>query len=270
MNSVNNCPVCESAEETHQRLKSIALFLSRYAAALLACGTTTIRIEKNVERIAESYGTTAEVTIFPLHIMMTVWDGDHNHSYTNNERISAGGLNFAQNSSLSTLSWRIADRSLPLPVAERMFKHLTTQPRLNKWLVLILVGFANASFCRLFNGDAIAMLIVFIATIDGFYLKNKLHSMHVDIRMATIIAGCFSAIIATSGYVFNLGNTPEIALATSVLYLVPGIPYINAVSDLIYGHYICSICRFITAAILTGCLALGLILAILLMDIEFF
>ncbi len=267
MSHVKNC---KTADEVHLRLKEIALFLSHYAASLLACGTTTIRIEKNVERIAESYGTSAEVTIFPLHIMMTVWDGDHNHSYTNNERISTGGLNFEQNSSLSTLSWRIADRHLPLPVANRMLRYLTTRKRLNKWLVLILVGFANASFCRLFNGDAIAMLIVFIATIDGFYLKNKLHSMKVDIRVATIIAACFSAVIATSGYVFHLGNTPEIALATSVLYLVPGIPYINAISDLIYGHYICSICRFITAIILTGCLAIGLCLAIIMMNVEFF
>lgn len=267
MSHVSNC---KTPEEVHQRLKSIALFLSRYAAALLACGTTSIRIEKNVERIAESYGTTAEVTIFPLHIMMTVWDGDHNHSYTNNERISTGGLNFEQNSSLSTLSWRIADRHLSLPVANRLLTYITTRKRLNKWFVLILVGFANASFCRLFNGDALAMLIVFIATIDGFYLKNKLHSMKMDIRMATIIAACFSAIIASAGYVFHLGNTPETALATSVLYLVPGIPYINAVSDLLYGHYICSICRFITALILTACLAVGLFIAIILMNIEFF
>lgn len=151
-----------------------------------------------------------------------------------------------------------------------MLRYLTTRKRLNKWLVLILVGFANASFCRLFNGDALAMLVVFIATVDGFYLKNKLHSMKVDIRVATIIAACFSAVIATAGYVFHLGNTPEIALATSVLYLVPGIPYINAISDLIYGHYICSICRFITAIILTGCLAIGLCLAIIFMNVEFF
>lgn len=256
--------------DLHLHLKMVARFLSAYAANLLACGTTTIRIEKNVARIAMAYDTVAEVTIFPLHITMTVWDPKREHSYTNNERIGKGGLNFALNSSLSTLSWRIADRRLPLDVAQRMMAHLCNRSRLNPWLVLVLVGFANASFCRLFGGDAMAMLIVFIATVDGFYLKNRLHAMHIDIRIATIIAGCFSAIIAAAGFAFHLGSTPDIALATSVLYLVPGIPFINAGSDLIHGHYICSICRFITAIVLTGCLALGLCLAIILMDIKFF
>ncbi len=257
-------------DNVHQRLKQVSLFLSRYSTSLLACGTTTIRIEKNVARIAAAYDTTAEVTIFPLHIMMTVWDNEHNHSYTNNERIGSGGLDFALNTSLSTLSWRIADKRLPLPVAIRMLAYLRSRPRLNPWLVLLLVGFANASFCRLFGGDAVAMLIVFIATVDGFYIKNKLHAMHFDIRISTIIAGCFSAVIASAGFAFGWGSTPDIALATSVLYLVPGIPYINGISDMIHGHYICSICRLITAFILTACLAFGLCLAIIFMDIKFF
>ncbi len=257
-------------DNTRRRLKEVALFLSRYAASLLACGATTIRVEKNVERMAGAYATTVEVTIFPLHIMMTVWDSEHNHSYTNSERISGSGIDFALNTALSTLSWRIADRRLPLPVAMRMFGRLMGRPRLNAQLILLLVGLANASFCRLFGGDAVAMLIVFVATVDGFYMKNKLRSMRCDIRIATVVAACFSAVIACSGFVFGWGDTPDVALATSVLYLVPGIPYINAVSDMIHGHYICSVCRFITAFILTACLALGLCLAIILMDIQFF
>lgn len=260
-----------AGDDVHYRLKGVAVFLSRYAASLLACGTTTIRIEKNVERIAAAYDTTAEVTIFPLHILMTVWDAEHSHSYSNSARIGGGGLDFALNTGLSALSWRIADRRLPLPVAERMMALLTGRRRLSSWLVLLLTGLANASFCRLFGGDALAMLIVFVATVDGFYVKNALHrSMHCDIRIATIVAGCFSAIIASSGFIFGIGSTPDIALATSVLYLVPGIPYINAVSDLLHGHYICSFSRMTTAVVLTLCLSIGLCLAIILMDVRFF
>lgn len=249
----------------------MAVFLSRYAALLLSCGTTTIRMEKNVGRIAAVYDTTAEVTVFPMHIMMTVWDTGHSHSYSNSVRVGGSGPDFALNSGLSALSWRISDRRLPLPVAERMMRMLSGRPRLYGWLVLLLTGIANASFCRLFGGDAMSMLIVFVATVDGFYIKNRLHrSMHCDIRIATIVAGCFSAIIASAGFAFGLGDTPDVALATSVLYLVPGIPYINAVSDLLHGHYICSFSRMVTAIVLTVCLSIGLCLAIILMDVRFF
>ena len=36
-------------------------FLANYAATLLKCGATSVRIEKNVCRIAEAYGLKAEV-----------------------------------------------------------------------------------------------------------------------------------------------------------------------------------------------------------------
>ena len=57
---------------------------------------------------------------------------------------------------------------------------------------------------------------------------------------------------------FHCTDTPDIALGTSVLYLVPGIPYINSVSDLIHGHLLCCISRFIEASVLTACLGIGL------------
>lgn len=84
------------------------------------------------------------------------------------------------------------------------------------------------------------------------------------------MAACTSSIIACSGFLFNWTDTHDIALGTSVLYLVPGIPYINSVSDLIHGHLLCCISRFIHASMLTACLGIGLSLGILIMNISYF
>lgn len=140
---------------------------------------------------------------------------------------------------------------------------------MNPWLVLVLVGLANASFCELFGGDLVSMLIVFIATIDGFFLKQKLPAKGIDYRVVIVLASCLSAVIACSGFVFGWGRTPEVALATSVLYFVPGIPFCNAVCDLLYGHYICCISRFLHAVMITVCLSLGLCIAFGLLNIQF-
>ena len=116
-----------------------------------------------------------------------------------------------------------------------------------------------------------AMLLVFIATVNGFWLKNALHkTWHWDMRMAILIAACSSSIIASCGFLLNITQTPDIALGTSVLYLIPGIPYINSVSDLIHGHLLCSVSRFINASIITICLGIGLSLGILIMNIHYF
>ncbi|MDE5689172.1 MAG: threonine/serine exporter family protein, partial [Duncaniella sp.] len=69
---------------------------------------------------------------------------------------------------------------------------------------------------------------------------------------------------------FHLGQTPEIAIGNSVLYLVPGIPFLKSVRDMLAGHYICSFSRFMHAMILTGCLSIGLCGGMMMMNIGMF
>ena len=49
-------------------VQAIGTFLCDYATTLLESGATTVRIEKNVWRMAESYGFEAEVNIYPRHV----------------------------------------------------------------------------------------------------------------------------------------------------------------------------------------------------------
>ena len=99
----------EQAAERRVGAAELCRFLSEYAAKLLSSGTTTIRTEKNVVRIAESYGALADFAVLPNEIMLTLWDGKHEHSYTVNCKISETSLNFDAITRLSALSWKISD-----------------------------------------------------------------------------------------------------------------------------------------------------------------
>lgn len=266
-----NSPAPEAEASALASQKQTARFLSRYAAAMLASGGTSARCEKTVHRIAEAYGATAEVTILPHTVAASVWDEGHEHAFSFGEKLPALGLNFYFISRLSELSWKIRDQHIPLSAAEQEFHAILSTPRLNACLVTLLTGLANASFCRLFEGDWMAMLIVFVATVNGFWVKNSLHRLWKwDMRLAILIAACCSSIIACAGFMFQCTATPDTALGTSVLYLVPGIPYINSVSDLIHGHLLCCLSRLIEASVITVCLGIGLSIGILLMNIQYF
>ncbi len=134
----------------------------------------------------------------------------------------------------------------------------------------MLVALSNASFCRLFGGDFVAMAVVAVATFAGFGLKCILLRKKVDIRIIVFVCALASTILGATDMLFSLGNTPAIAIGTSVLYLVPGIPFLNSFSDLIYRHYICAFGRFIDAIVLTCCLSAGLCLGMKLMDTGMF
>lgn len=254
----------------HERLKKLSGSICDYAATLLSCGATTIRTEKNVRRIVKAYDAVADFAVLPNEIMLTLWDSRKEHSYTINSRIHEAAINFSTITRLSSLSWKVSDERISLKEFRREYEDIIRTPRLNVYEVMILTGLANASFCRLFGGDWISMLIVCIATVCGFYVKSVMTSrLKLNVQLAVVTASCLSAIICCSGYVFGWGSTPDIALGTSVLYLIPGIPFLNAMSDLIYGHYVCCLSRFIQATITTVSLSLGLCLALIIMQVNY-
>lgn len=251
-------------------IQDIGLFFSEYVTWLMNSGATCIRIEKNVDRIAKAWKVDVRMTIMPSRIILCVWDEKKSTSYSNISRACFNKNNFYVNALLSKLSWEIADGKVDFQKSNDRLKRIIQTSSLNRWTVLVLVSFANAAFCGLFKGDMISILLVFVATMVGYKLKQDMQEDKADIRFIFLCCAFVSSVIASGSYVFGWGNTPDIALGTSVLYLIPGIPYINAVSDMLDGHYICSFSRIMNAAILTFCLSAGLYGGLLIMNIHWF
>lgn len=257
-------------ENVEMSSKEVCLFLSEYAVSLLGCGATCIRLEKNINRMAAVFGKKVDLTIMPRHVHMTVWHPGKDDIFTSIASVKPAPISFSLNTRLSELSWSVADNHIPLGKAKRMFLNVISSDTENPWLTLLLASCANAAFCGIFGGDAIAMAIVFIATALGFNLKQVLLKKGVDTRIVFFICAFVSSVIGAADYLFPYGGTPAIAIGTSVLYLVPGIPFLNSFNDMLYHHYICAVIRFIDAMVLTGCLSLGLCLGMKLMCVSMF
>lgn len=251
-------------------VESVAVFLADYASWMLGSGATCIRIEKNVRRMADAFGMSVDITTMPLHVNVSVWCEGGAETAVVVRHIQKTGINFDINARLSRLSWEVADGKCGFESAVGQLRNIATIRPTGKNEVLLLTSCANAAFCRLFGGDAVAMLIVFVSTLIGFRLKQIMLEDGFDVRLTFLCASFFSATISAAGHVFGIGSTPEIALGTSVLYLIPGVPYINAVSDMIYCHYLCAFSRFMDALILTVCLSVGLCAGMFLLGLEWF
>lgn len=254
--------------DIHQELKEVSKFLSDYSTTLMAVGVQTSRIVKNTSRIARVFGFDCDMTIFQKTIIMTLRDADNSHSYSTVNKIKSMGLNFAMNSSLSTLSWEAHDECLSLDELKKRYHEIITKPRESRWLVLILVAIANAAFCRLFHGDLVSMGIVFVATLFGFFIRQELMEKHWNHLAVFIISAFAASMVASTGYLLQWGETPSVALGTSVLYLIPGVPLINSIMDIIDGHVLAGTSRFINACILIICIAIGLSMTLLITGIS--
>lgn len=165
-------------------------------------------------------------------------------------------ISFELNSELSALSWDACDLRLSLAEIRRRYDEIVARPRLDPIFTLILVGLANASFCRLFGGEWCAVGIVFTATLLGFYLKQRMQAKGFNHYVIFIASAFAASMYASVAMIFD--TTSEVAIATSVLYLIPGVPLINGVIDIVEGHVLNGIARLTSALMLIVCIAVGL------------
>lgn len=245
-------------------VRRVSGFLQTFCVVMLAGGAQTLRVERNARRIGMAYGMAVELAMFSRHIMLTVSDGGE--SCTAVRSLPAGGPNFTRVQALNALGWRMVNEHLPLEEAWQEVEHILALPSVPPVRLCLLVACANAAFCRLFEGDAVAMLLVFVATLIGFSVRQLLSRVGMNPKVVYLCAAFCASLTASCGVVWQLGTTPQTALGVSVLFLIPGIPLINAVQDILDGHVLMGIVRAVQAGMLIAAIALGLSLTMLLVE----
>ena len=251
-------------QQTPPDVRRVSEFLQTFCVVMLAGGAQTLRVERNARRIGMAYGMAVELAMFSRHIMLTVRAGGE--SCTAVRSLPAGGPNFTRVQALNALGWRMVNEHLPLEEAWQEMEHILALPSVPPVRLCLLVACANAAFCRLFEGDAVAMLLVFVATLIGFSVRQLLGRVGMNPKIVYLCAAFCASLTASCGVVWGLGTTPQTALGVSVLFLIPGIPLINAVQDILDGHVLMGIVRAVQAGMLIAAIALGLSLTMLLVE----
>ncbi len=254
----------DSGLKSSQELSKILL---EVGALLMASGANTSRIRITIMRIAQAYGFSAELLITHRALMLSVFDDEQDHFQSSLKRTSPHGANFRMVSGISRMSWRIVDESWNYEQVWEEINRLKSLPHYPRLVVLLTVALAGASFCRLFGGGPVEMLVAFVATFAGLFIRQEAAKRNFNAYLCIFFAS-FTSCIISGGFVrLNIGAEPEYAFATSVLYLIPGIPLINSLSDLLDGNIMNGIVRGMNGLIIAFGIALGMLCSILIYHI---
>ena len=229
-------------------------FLAEYTTAMVSAGTYTARVEKCVDRIAKHYGYDVSVTIFVKYFTISV--------------IPLGQVSFNRISELSSLSWQILDEGLSLDEAKECFDGVMSVSANKFASSLILISLANAAFCRLFGGDAGSVVCIFFATLVGYTLKFALAKMGVNLKVQYVLTSFVVSFIAYLGVSYGLTHTSDVAIGSSVLFMMPGVFLINSVFDILNDNTLVGISRAISTGILILCMAVGVYITLTLSSAE--
>ncbi|TNB58104.1 threonine/serine exporter family protein [Campylobacter helveticus] len=240
-------------------IQALSNFLTEYTSTMLSSGTYTARVSKCVGRIAQIYGYEININFFLHHFSINIVDKEDNSiSRTYIIPNKHAHLNFKLILDLSALSWAIYDKKYDLENAKKLFYQISTQKKYSYALTLLLVSLGNAAFCRLFGGDFGGSYLVFLGTVIGLSLRYILTKIKIDLRVQYLICSFISSWIVFLGIDANLTKEAHVALGSSILYLIPGVFFINSIIDILKDHILMGLSRIISVAILVCCIAVGI------------
>ena len=253
----------KEAEAARPQIQELTNFLSEYAAKMLSIGTYTARIERCVCRIAGAYGYEASLMIFVRHFIISVMDpADNSIRRTYVKTGAAAQISFDLISELSALSWEIYDEKIPLARAKAAFAEILASQKKSFAKTLVLLSVANAAFCELFGGDGGAMALVFAATAFGICARHLLSRLKINLKIQYIAVSFAVSFIVSLGARYGLSATPDVAVGSSILFLIPGVWLINSVFDILNENMLVGISRGLNTGLLIICIAIGLFLTL--------
>jgi len=234
----------------------------------MVSGANTNRIHLSLSRFASALNCHAFSLVTHKTLILTISDSETDETFTRVKKIPQYHLNFSAISAISKASWSAQSDNWSMDQIEEEFKIIKAKTRYPKYIVLVAVSLAGAGFCNIFGGDYFNMGIAFISTLFGQFVLQTARSRKFNNHIATFLASFSASCIASIGVLLELGTHPQAALATSVLFLVPGVALINSFTDFLDNNILNGMVRFSNGAMTVLSMAIGLFIAMLLFQIN--
>lgn len=254
-------------DSSKELIKATNLLLD-ISSLLMVSGANTIRVNLSINRFAAGLNFKTSCFISHKSIIMTLYKEDSTLSCTRVKNIPPHAINFSIISAISKASWSAVTENWTLEQISNEIEKLRNQKRYPKIIVLIAVSLAGAGFCNIFKGDYLNMLVAFISTFIGLLIFQLTHKEKYNVYIRIFLGSLVASFCAGIGVIYNIGEHPQTALATSILYLVPGVALINSFTDLLDNNIINGMVRFTTGLMTVLAIALGLFITMLIFQLN--
>lgn len=251
---------------TYEEQTKITRAIIKSAVLMLEFGAESILVEQTAQRLGKALGVdSVEVSLIPSAIVLTTLKSGQ--SVTTTRRAHHKPINM---SIVCDVQKMTINSEKKITNADDILETLKNiEPNYyNRWLIVFIVGLPCASFAYLRGVDINGFFITFLAAATAMIIRQELLKRKFILIITFGVTAFFATVIANLSNSLNLSETSNIVLSASVLLLVPGIPFINSMLDATKGYLSMSWGRWMQASLLTFASAIGIIVAMSLLDIK--
>lgn len=236
--------------------------LLRTGQLLVESAADTNRIMRNMKRIAAFLGLPEEhLHIYVQFNMLMVNLSDNEHSFTKFQRCDKHGINMTTISLISKLSWKAIREDYSIERYAEELEAIASRPRnYTPVQVAIGTGFACGGFCIQFGCDWTAFFYASFAAAIGMYLRGLMLRKGLNNYMGIAVAAFISTVIAwaTTYLPSTWTDTPLHPLLACALFIVPGVPLINFVDDMLDNYIQVGLTRAINTFLMIVAMSFGI------------
>lgn len=238
-------------------------------SALIKAGAGSSRVVLNLRRIASAYGFEANVDLTTRNISISLFTENSPNAFSGNKSLpELPGVNFKVIDAISDLSWAVSDGGMSLEELKGKLRDAMGLSHYPRYILLLLTSLAGAAFCFTFGGNSVEMFFAFLATFAGLFLKQEMIKKKFNTYLVTYSSSVLAALVVGIAWISGVESKLDHAFATSILFLIPGVPLINSVIDLMDGYIINGIDRGVNALIHAFAIASGLATIILIFKVQ--
>lgn len=224
---------------------------------LAMSGAETFRIEESITRVLSSYGVQSEAFAIPNYLVVSIIT-DSGKPITRMRRIGQHGNDLDSVEKFNGLSRALCNRKPEPKIGLEWLKMVKSQKIFYSRPAIYLGNFLGAlGFALFFGGNWTDGICAGICGLLVGFITQFLEDMKANHFFRTIAAAFAMSLLAYIMSVIGIAPNVDAVVIGTLMLLVPGLLFTNAMRDIIYGDTNSGVNRIVQVLLIAVALALG-------------
>lgn len=223
---------------------------------LLESGAEIFRVEETIKRILQSCGVMASDAFVLTNGFFTTARLNTRELYARVKYIPLSGTRLDRIAAVNQLSRSLAEGAITPEAAKDELERIRTLPGKPRWLLTAASGVSAAAFCYMFGGSLVDSAAAFLAGL-ALYAFVLLAQPRLSKMTLNLSGGALVTLLCLLMRAAGWGESINQMVIGSIIPLVPGVSFTNAIRDVAEGNYLSGWVRMLDALLVGFCIAMG-------------
>ena len=214
---------------------------------LLENGAEISRVEETMERICRHYGVeSGSEFVLSNGIFATAGD-EREKFFAKVQHIPVSGTHLDKVTAVNQLSREIEEGKHTVAEAMQELERIKTMPGKSKFVQTMASGIGSAAFCCLFGGNFRDSVVALAAGIILYIFVLNISGPHLSKIVGNVVGGALVTVFCSLMYLARIGEHLNFMIIGSIMPLIPGVAFTNAIRDVADEDYISGSVRMLDA-----------------------